>query len=1558
MSNPAEAARAARNAAASSSQEGANQPLRLHQRCELSTYGQGEILFVGQTSFSHGIWVGIALDESAGKHDGVVQGKRYFTAHPGHGIFVRSSQVHVLPDMEEEEQLDEEDQIEAEVAPPPITRAPPVVNRIPASRSGQVLSRSSIASTSRSVSPNKPAARTSRPSSILPPPSAASAASAFGTTARQQAGSPQKRASLAPKTPARTTTAGIASGRVSTATNRSTAASPVKRPLSTTRTPATSARTSTAATSARTPATTQRTTINQARSAVQAGRAPDAATAKAGLRPVIKTRTSMAPPGASTSALNPRTPARTVTTTAGRAPQSTVARRAVGPASSTPVSTASRATPANRTPKTTGTSSSRSSRPPTSFDVGDVEDDDDLMAMSIEDAEGKSGKQSATKESTNDEEIDEDILASPSLQRAATSQPPDHMSLSRGASSHALATRSTVDHSALQRELDEVRARLRIAEKKREEDREAIREAERIQQESEQFLAVKPKMAAKQQELQNELKDLHRQEREWNTFKEEHEREMAELTDQVEILTLDKEMAEERAEAASEELQILKDRVEELQLDIEVLREENARFESGPVEEGEKLSVGYIQLEKQNERLKEALLRLRDLTAESDSEQKQKIAVMEKELRELDEIQDSYESTLAKLEESEALLEDLKIQLDDALGAEEMLEQLTERNMALQEKNEELQLTNEDLEALKELNDELEETHIETEKQLQEELDLKEIELREYHLRNDTLEANIVDYENTFAQFREVVLNLQSEVETLRNDEKTRDVDRAAAAAEGQAIANLNLKLQSSTMKSQAKTIELEIGRLEASQAKRHLSITSAYLPKKYFEDDKDAVESLLFFQRIATKTEVIKTVVESSTDIAGSLVGVIDERLITICRMRHSLAHFIASSRQISSLVQLASIPTFLKSGRMFKELVSIERTIDQHIDLLRREELKEDDCAKDYRRFVKMLEEFEFALLDGSSESIDSDLAAKELGSATLFDLDLDTIAAALGFSKQAVASLYNEFNKQTEALQKQVGDADTSAVLPTGDIDMRLNDLDISEVLFTPLQELINHIRSTKVPARKLLRRLAALYDNDEAVKMEAIVKLPGLGHCSSQLVAFASMLATSFNEYVSSVRTNKSTFELKDILALVSEAVKEAMSSASNEDASAQLSTSLAARAAAAWKPSLTETTNLGQTVTELLNAATEQDNIHKISGVAPWFGRVEEFRQELDNAADTQRNYLKQTEDLRDLYKQIKVRDEVIEENRIKIERIAKQLQRSRQDNETVTTLRDDLVDMTKRMKAYEEGNSALQQELEQLQIQYERAVNDGARGATGEGAAANASSSDGAAPAIAANPATITPSGFFNPNMPTSGNYEVSYLVDQIEALRGAIRYLRLENGLIKGRDLLAQVQQLPALAPRLGFQDIAQDVEEVSQAKEPIESAQLGLPRSKKEGRLEGLGMPKSARANKTGKSAVDARKQAENKRLVQDWIQMASSPRVITLPPVSAKQNSAEDGTGIKKIKKPWMPLAQIPHVQFDEMIRQRKKLQARIEELQQNGRPYTNLIPKPSVNTSVRT
>ena len=73
---------------------------------------------------------------------------------------------------------------------------------------------------------------------------------------------------------------------------------------------------------------------------------------------------------------------------------------------------------------------------------------------------------------------------------------------------------------------------------------------------------------------------------------------------------------------------------------------------------------------------------------------------------------------------AEVQIEDLKAQLDDALGAEDLLVQLTERNLMLGEKIEEMRITIEDLEALKELNDELEENHMETEKSLQEDIGL------------------------------------------------------------------------------------------------------------------------------------------------------------------------------------------------------------------------------------------------------------------------------------------------------------------------------------------------------------------------------------------------------------------------------------------------------------------------------------------------------------------------------------------------------------------------------------------------------------------------------------------------------------------------------------------------------------------------------------------------------------------------------------------------------------------------------------------------------------------
>lgn len=72
--------------------------------------------------------------------------------------------------------------------------------------------------------------------------------------------------------------------------------------------------------------------------------------------------------------------------------------------------------------------------------------------------------------------------------------------------------------------------------------------------------------------------------------------------------------------------------------------------------------------------------------------------------------------------------------------------------------------TIEDLEQLTELNDELEQNHYETEKQMQEEIDLKDLQIQDQLRRINTLEDSLDDYSSTISQFRELVLSLQAYV--------------------------------------------------------------------------------------------------------------------------------------------------------------------------------------------------------------------------------------------------------------------------------------------------------------------------------------------------------------------------------------------------------------------------------------------------------------------------------------------------------------------------------------------------------------------------------------------------------------------------------------------------------------------------------------------------------------------------------------------------------------------------------------------------------------------------
>jgi dynactin 1 len=155
-------------------------------------------------------------------------------------------------------------------------------------------------------------------------------------------------------------------------------------------------------------------------------------------------------------------------------------------------------------------------------------------------------------------------------------------------------------------ELQELRAKIRVLEAKRADDARHVRELETRVSEAESFVALRPKLQAKLNSQQTELIATRRELADAKQLAELSEGRVVDAQEQLEMVMLDKEVAEERAEIAESELDDLRERLAIAEVELEVLKEGEEVGEGG---EAAKTSLAYIQLEKQNERLKEALIR-------------------------------------------------------------------------------------------------------------------------------------------------------------------------------------------------------------------------------------------------------------------------------------------------------------------------------------------------------------------------------------------------------------------------------------------------------------------------------------------------------------------------------------------------------------------------------------------------------------------------------------------------------------------------------------------------------------------------------------------------------------------------------------------------------------------------------------------------------------------------------------------------------------------------------------------------------------------------------------
>ncbi|XP_029036697.2 dynactin subunit 1 isoform X2 [Osmia bicornis bicornis] len=529
-----------------------------------------------------------------------------------------------------------------------------------------------------------------------------------------------------------------------------------------------------------------------------------------------------------------------------------------------------------------------------------------------------------------------------------------------GSAAAANLVEEKLSHLQLQQENENLKSQVRdLTEKvetlrvKRMQDKERMKDFEKTKLQLEQLLEFKTKVMENQASLQRELQRARQETRDAHVAREQFQEEMADLAETVEMATLDKEMAEEKAETLQIELEQLREKLEEQTLDLEILRTEISERASGGGSATGVSSYEIKQLEQQNNRLRETLVRMRDLSAHEKHEFQKLQKDLDQKKSEILELGRTKEKLSARVEEMEHQIADLQEQVDAALGAEEMVEVLGEKKMALEEKVAELEEAVSDLEALQDMSDQLAESSKELELELREELDLALGAARDAYRHRDAALETLADRELTITKFRELTHQLQEQCLQLQQRVQSTETSKlgGGGGAEQQLAEILDFQKTFAETRAQTKAVDLELRRLEAEEARNHVKYLLSFMPPAFLGrgGDHDAILTLLLIPRMIQKTEILISQVrdkyrsidkiDRTAVVKGHAVAQYTFRA-RLCSYMYALQTFLGC---FDSALNVCTTEMLLKAGAAYPEMAAQEKALDALIDLAKRDQLDE---------------------------------------------------------------------------------------------------------------------------------------------------------------------------------------------------------------------------------------------------------------------------------------------------------------------------------------------------------------------------------------------------------------------------------------------------------------------------------------------------------------------------------------------------------------------------------------------------------------------------------------
>ncbi|RMZ85019.1 hypothetical protein DV738_g273, partial [Chaetothyriales sp. CBS 135597] len=632
-------------------------------------------------------------------------------------------------------------------------------------------------------------------------------------------------------------------------------------------------------------------------------------------------------------------------------------------------------------------------------------------------------------------------LSALSAEPAEPPRPLRSNSISSRSSRAPIIPTTLESRTADRREVETLKAKIRTLEKKALESRDRLKGVDALQAEKDRFATIIQTLQKKLKANSDEMAGLRAK------YAEAEKRAnqaptgpdvSAELESQLELANIDREMAEEKAAMHEAELEALKARHEELELEMEILREENKEL-SGEMSPEERSSAGWIQLEKECERLRHALLLLRDHSQDLEADLRGQIKELEHNLDETGTVASKYEATAEKLLRMEEANRHLIERLETAEASDEIVLALQAEREQRDGIIEQLQKQIQDYEEHVQVADELELFHVEEEKKLHSALDESEAVIHEQDRRAKEQDKAIGDLEYTLTKFRDVVQGLQTDIESMRRDRDISELQAHEMSSKSKAMMDLNLKLQSSAAKTQLKTIDYEIGRMQAEQAVKQLEIVELFAHDGY---DRMPVLGLLCFKRIKAKATLVKNVLADRIRERPHLVQ--DDPFVVYEAMEKMASIALCCDRFVQ-FIETCSPDELARCSGASIELEPVERSVTGWIEALKRDELGS-DSPEYLQRMVGILDDLADKLIVDGNESKATGL----ISDAALVEISMESTASQLSSISKAVQGRLgapNDEDEESLVFDKSMAQFGTKArtiKYLTGKVTQQLSDL----------------------------------------------------------------------------------------------------------------------------------------------------------------------------------------------------------------------------------------------------------------------------------------------------------------------------------------------------------------------------------------------------------------------------------------------------------------------------------------------------------------------------------